>query len=63
MSLAAGEEGEKGEKGGDDKMGLTVDVRGVGEEGLGRVCGGGVTEATLGETCPECNGEDAGERR
>lgn len=44
--------GEYGEKAGDafDILGLTTDVRGVGEAGRGLFSGGGVTELALGET-------------
>lgn len=57
--------GENGEKGADmmgDASGLTMEVSGVGEEGLGWIGGGGVTEEALGETRPDCNGEAAGDR-
>jgi hypothetical protein len=42
-----------------------MDVRGIGEVGLGRAsCGGGVTDnARGGETCPEWAGDAPGDAR
>lgn len=44
--------GEKGEKGGEvfESLGMMMEVRGVGEAGLGLISGGGVSEEALGDT-------------
>jgi hypothetical protein len=48
-----------------EARGRTMDVRGIGEVGLGRAsCGGGVTDnARGGETCPEWAGDAPGDAR
>lgn len=44
-----------------EAKGLTIDVRGVGEDGL--MAGGGVTDRALGETGPDGKGEAPGEAK